>query len=111
LQGGLPTDRLVAEWWLKSKRVTNLLDRGQAPHFTVEKKIAVPGEIYAWKSSAEERHKAAEVQKRNRKEFLDAFPQGLTALGYERDDAGNGAFLLGRWDESWSYGPVKEEVR
>ena len=25
LQGGLPSDRLVAEWWLKSKRVENLL--------------------------------------------------------------------------------------
>ena len=25
LQGGLPTDRLVAEWWLKSKRVESLL--------------------------------------------------------------------------------------
>ena len=23
LQGGLPSDRLVAEWWLKSKRVEN----------------------------------------------------------------------------------------
>ena len=23
LQGGLPTDRLIAEWWLKSKRVEN----------------------------------------------------------------------------------------
>src|SRR5207302_8106454 len=25
LQGGLPTDRLVAEWWMKSKRVDGLL--------------------------------------------------------------------------------------
>src|SRR3982751_2257841 len=25
LQGGLPTDRLVAEWWLKSKRVDSIL--------------------------------------------------------------------------------------
>src|ERR1700691_390149 len=25
LQGGLPTDRLVAEWWLKSKRVEAVL--------------------------------------------------------------------------------------
>src|SRR5881398_1217800 len=29
LQGGLPTDRLVAEWWLKSKRVENLLRNGK----------------------------------------------------------------------------------
>src|SRR5881397_2252371 len=31
LQGGLPTDRLVAEWWLKSKRVTALLEHGSFP--------------------------------------------------------------------------------
>jgi len=111
LQGGLPTDRLVAEWWVKSKRVINLLDRGQAPEFKIEKKISVPAEIYEWKSSATDRPKAAEIQVRNREEFARAFPQGLAALGYERDTAGNGAFLLGRWDEDWSYGPVKEEVR
>jgi predicted GNAT superfamily acetyltransferase len=109
LQGGLPTDRLVAEWWLKSKRVTNLLDRGQPPQCAVETRIAVPAQIYSWKASASERARAAEVQVRNRGEFLRAFPQGLAALGYERDASGNGAFLLGRWDESWSYGPAHEE--
>ena len=103
LQGGLPTDRLVAEWWLKSKRVVSLLDKIQPLRFAIEKKIEVPAEIYAWKASATDRHKAAEVQKRNRELFLPVFSQGLTALGYERDQHGNGAFLLGRWDESWSY--------
>jgi predicted GNAT superfamily acetyltransferase len=103
LQGGLPTDRLVAEWWLKSRRVVNLLDHGQAPSIEVERRIPVPAEIYAWKASAANRSKAAEVQKRNREEFLRLLPQGLAALGYERDAAGNGTFLLGRWDENLSY--------
>ena len=31
LQGGLPSDRLVAEWWLKSKRVERLLRGAQKP--------------------------------------------------------------------------------
>jgi predicted GNAT superfamily acetyltransferase len=109
LQGGLPTDRLVAEWWLESRRVVDLLDRAQAPGFTTEKRIPVPAEVYAWKASADDRPKAAEVQARNRKEFLRAFSQGLAALGYECDAPGNGAFLLGRWEESWSYGPTHEE--
>jgi predicted GNAT superfamily acetyltransferase len=103
LQGGLPTDRLVAEWWLKSRRVANLLEHGQAPSIKAEHRIQVPAEIYAWKSSAANRAKAAEVQKRNREEFLRLLPQGFAALGYERDAAGNGSFLLGRWDENWSY--------
>src|SRR5437660_8839689 len=41
LQGGLPTDRLVAEWWLRSRRVTALLDRGERPRFEVQERIAV----------------------------------------------------------------------
>ena len=111
LQGGLPTDRLVAEWWLRSERVVNLLDRSQPPHIQVEKSIEVPAEIYAWKASADDRCKAAEVQQRNRQEFLQAFSQGLAALGYETDAPGNGRFLLGRWDETWSLPTATEEAR
>lgn len=109
LQGGLPTDRLVAEWWLKSKRVVDLLDKKQPPRFQAEKKIEVPAQIYAWKASSADRHKAADVQKRNREQFLIAFSQGLAALGYERDAQDNGAFLLGRWDEAWSYASTDED--
>lgn len=109
LQGGLPTDRLVAEWWLKSRRVVNLLERNQPPQFPVEKRIEVPAQIYAWKSSPDDRQKAADVQKRNREQFLPAFSQGLVALCYERDAQENGAFLLGRWDEDWSYASGDEE--
>ncbi len=99
LQGGLPTDRLVAEWWLKSKRVVGLLEGNESPKFQVVRKIAVPAQVYEWKASASERAKAAEVQKRNREEFLVAFTLGFAVLGYERDQQDNGTFLLGRWDE------------
>ncbi len=109
LQGGLPTDRLIAEWWLKSERVMNLLERKQAPEFPVEKRISVPAQIYAWKSADATRQKAADVQTRNRKEFLAMFPTGLAVLDYERDAAGNGTFLLGRWNETWSYGPAVDQ--
>ena len=103
LHGGLPTDRLIAEWWLRSKRVERLLQDGTEPTFEVVKRVGVPSEIYAWKAAPETRDKAAQVQSRNREEFLRAFGDGLAVLGYERDEAGNGAFLLGRWDEGWSY--------
>jgi len=104
LWGGLPTDRLVAEWWLKSKRVESLLGAGKLPSFQEEMRINVPAEIYQWKAQPETRQKAADLQLRNREQFLEAFAQGLACLGYRRDDAGNGAFLLGRWDEQVSYG-------
>jgi predicted GNAT superfamily acetyltransferase len=103
LQGGLPSDRLIAEWWLKSKRVETLLETGKNPAIQAESSISVPAQIYDWKSSAETRAKAQQVQERNREQFLRAFGQGLAVLGYERDAEDNGKFLLGRWDEKWSY--------
>ena len=103
LQGGLPTDRLVAEWWLRSKRVTGLLDEGMTPKVDVTLRIEVPGAIYEWKKSAGTRELAREVQSRNREMFLKAFTDGLAVLGYEKDEKGNGGFLLGRWGEDWSY--------
>jgi predicted GNAT superfamily acetyltransferase len=113
LQGGLPTDRLVAEWWLTSKRVRALLDNGARPAFKAEKTIAVPAQIYEWKASEKERDKAKDVQLRNRQEFLRAFSDGLATLGYERDKEGNGRFLLAHWDEHWGYesAPGEEEVK
>jgi predicted GNAT superfamily acetyltransferase len=110
LQGGLPSDRLVAEWWLKSKRVESALHPVpkpgfQTPGFETIKTISVPAQIYDWKASPATRDRAQEVQECNRRDFLQAFSDGLTVLGYERDRAQNGKFLLGRWDETWAYSP------
>jgi predicted GNAT superfamily acetyltransferase len=103
LQGGLPSDRLIAEWWLQSKRVETLLATGKNPPMQTEAAIAVPAQIYDWKATPETRDKAKEVQERNRDQFMKDFREGLAVLGYERDAEGNGKFLLGRWNEKWSY--------
>jgi predicted GNAT superfamily acetyltransferase len=103
LQGGLPSDRLIAEWWLKSERVETLLKTGKVPGFEKRLGIDVPAQIYEWKAVAESRDKAQTVQERNRGQFLQAFEDGLAVLGYERDTAGDGKFLLGSWNENWSY--------
>ena len=70
---------------------------------TAQGQISVPAEIYDWKASSETRNQAKQVQDRNREQFLKAFADGLAVLGYERDQQGNGIFLLGRWDEKWMY--------
>jgi predicted GNAT superfamily acetyltransferase len=103
LQGGLPSDRLVAEWWLTSKRVDRLLRSVQGPRSEILKTISVPNQIYEWKASSDTRKRAQEVQGQNRRDFLEAFSRGLAVLQYERDKQGNGKFLLGRWDENWMY--------
>jgi len=103
LQGGLPSDRLIAEWWVKSRRVETLLASGKNPSFRSETTIEVPAPIYDWKASEETRGQARQVQERNRQQFLRLFAEGLAVLGYERDPDGNGKFQLGVWDEKWSY--------
>jgi predicted GNAT superfamily acetyltransferase len=103
LQGGLPTDRLVAEWWMKSKRVEAVLAGAQPAKFDCRARIEVPAEIYAWKAAPATRAQALAVQASNRERFTSAFSARLSVLGYKRDEHGNGRFLLGEWDEAWRY--------
>jgi predicted GNAT superfamily acetyltransferase len=103
LQGGLPSDRLVAEWWMKSKRVEAVLADAPYTKFECRARIDVPAEIYEWKASATTRSRALAVQESNREQFDRAFAEGLSVLGYERHQRGNGRFLLGEWDEALRY--------
>jgi predicted GNAT superfamily acetyltransferase len=97
LQGGLPSDRLVAEWWLGSPRVEETLDLGKRPRAEVVQRVEVPAEIYEWKAQMETRTQAAEVQRRVRDSLQEHFRNGLSVIGYERESNGNGRFLLGEW--------------
>lgn len=103
LQGGLPTDRLIAEWWLKSRRVEAVLAGAPKPRYEVQTHIHVPAEIYQWKDSPATRSQALAVQSKNRELFTRAFDKGLSVLGYERNARGDGTFVLGAWDEVWNY--------
>jgi predicted GNAT superfamily acetyltransferase len=103
LQGGLPTDRLVAEWWMKSRRVEGLLAGGSLPKFERRAAVEVPADVYQWKAAEPTRAKALDVQDKNRELLTRAFGNGLAVLGYERDGSGNGMFVLGEWDEGLAY--------
>jgi predicted GNAT superfamily acetyltransferase len=104
LQGGLPTDRLYAEWWLKSPRVLETL-RGEAKTPDAMERVTVPHSIYQWKQEPEQRSKAQQVQLNNRTALESAFSRGLAVVGYERDGEGNGSFLLAPWNDE------KEQTR
>lgn len=90
LQAGLPTDRLYAEWWLKSKRVETTLSGGRA-EIVVQDAVIVP------------REKSLEAQSRNRAALEQAFTRGQAVIGYERTTEGEGRFLLGQWNEGLAY--------
>ena len=94
LQGGLPTDRLHAEWRMDSARVEAILAGKPLPLPKIQETILVPGPVSEWKVSPEDQARAAAVQQENRQRFLDAFGRGLVVVGFNRDNEGNGIYQL-----------------
>lgn len=94
LHRGIPTDRLVAEWWLESPQVTARVEGETEPRNPPERRIAVP--IGVGKSGGEESSSAATIQPDLRRQFQQAFTDGLVVTGFEfSETAGN--YLLGSW--------------
>lgn len=86
LHAGLPTDRLVAEWYLESPRVVDILT-GKAPARapqTESVRIVVDG------ASPEV---VAEVQAKTREQFQALFAAGYSVAGFEREPGG-GSYIL-----------------
>ena len=94
LQGGLPTDRLVAEWYLDSPRVTAIAEGRADAEYGIVECITVPASIYQWKASDSERERALAVQLEIRGSFQQAFEHGLAVAGFIRDAEGNGTYQL-----------------
>ena len=95
LQGGLPTDRLMAEWELDSPRVKAVFARHPADAETIKQRILVPAPIDQWKASEASRDRALAVQFEIQQKFQHAFSRGLAVLDFSRDAEGNGVFELG----------------
>ncbi len=94
LQAGLPTDRLHAEWWMESERVTAILSGSPYSPPEIQETIVVPSAVSEWKASSVSR--ALGVQSENRDRFLSAFARGLAVTGFRVDSEGNGIFELAR---------------
>lgn len=107
LHAGLPTDRLVAEWWFGSRRVAQVLG-GQGAAAEITRRVAAPAGISAWKTAGDPR--AAAAQTEIRRQLTAAFAAGLSVLRFERAPGGGGVYGLGRWDEDWDYGPPPFEA-
>ena len=101
LQGGLPTDRLVAQWDLDSPRVEAILKANSpAASNHIEERISVPACIYEWKKTEAGREQARALQLENRRRFQQAFSQGLAVIGFSLDAEGNGIYELGHCPET-----------
>ncbi len=95
LHGGLPTDRLVAEWWLRSPRVAQAL-RGALPAGASKARIRVPSGISELRSK--DPAAVARAQGEVRDAFERWFAQGYAATAVERTRAGSD-YLLEPWKE------------
>jgi predicted GNAT superfamily acetyltransferase len=84
LQTGLPTDRCIAEWWMKRER---------AASETIEK-IRVPNDIAEIRK--QDHTRAKEIQAHVSDQFEDAFRRNLAVTGFERTEE-TGNYLLGNW--------------
>ena len=96
LHGGLPTDRLVADWHLSSPSVTAIIEGRATSAPRVEKTIDIPAEIAELRAGNPEKAKA--IQTNVREQFQQSFREGLTVTRYRRSEAG-GAFQLARIED------------
>lgn len=97
LHGGIPTDRLVAEWHLDSARVVASLGDLAKELSDVPVAIELPAELEQWKR--EDSPQVENVQKRLRSEFGRWFARGYAALGVRTAATGAAAYLLGPWSD------------
>jgi predicted GNAT superfamily acetyltransferase len=105
LHSGLPTDRLVAEWWLRSARVRQAVSQGSArknktPPRTrgrVPVRIRVPAAMD--ELARDKPDEAARVQAEIRQEFEHWLGRGYAATSVELDSTG-GAYLLQLWPKN-----------
>lgn len=81
LHAGLPTDRLVAEWWLDSDRVKNILADSPLPPKGPFARISLPSNLSKIKSR--DRDEAGRIQSSAREQFEKYFGGGCVATSVE----------------------------
>ncbi|MGH9638624.1 MAG: GNAT family N-acetyltransferase [Bryobacteraceae bacterium] len=95
LHGGLPTDRLIAEWWIENPRVI-AAQNGSAHTLPKHKaSVEVPANIAEMRQD-DPRH-AREVQASIGEQFERHFRAGLAVVGFERRPEA-AIYLLAPWD-------------
>lgn len=101
LHGNLPTDRLHAEWWLRSARVRALIAGEGLPQYPINETITV---TYVRAGSGDTLHSlppvALESLLKLRREFTAAFSAGHSVLRFQNLSGESACYQLGEWNES-----------
>jgi len=96
LHAGLPTDRLVAEWWVRSQRVEDVLaGRPRAKRADCER-IAIPVGIRG--ICRDEPQLGEKIQAKVREQFVANVSEGRAAVGFEFNEE-QGTYLLEPYED------------
>ncbi|HXX21447.1 MAG TPA: hypothetical protein VEJ46_18770 [Candidatus Acidoferrum sp.] len=85
LHAGLPTDRLVAEWWLNSERVKSILADNLSAAKGSALRISLPANMDDIRGT--DRETALRLQAAAREQFVKLFAEGYVATAIESRDA------------------------
>ena len=96
LHAGLPTDRLVAEWWVRSQRVEDVLAGKRCPADSDCRRIAIPADIR--RICRDEPLTAEKIQISVREQFVANIADGRAAVGFEFNKE-QGTYLLERYED------------
>jgi len=96
LHAGLPTDRLVAEWWVRSERVKDVLaGKPRAARSDCER-IAIPASIR--EICRDDPQRAEKIQAEVRDQFSRNFASTRAAVGFEFNEQ-HGTYLLEPYED------------
>lgn len=96
LHAGLPTDRLVAEWWLRSSRVVNLLQGSPLVTLPHAQRVSIPSAI---RDICRNDPRAAEtIQSSVREQFSSHFANGFAAVAFEWNQR-DGTYVLEPYED------------
>jgi len=91
LHHGLPTDRLVAQWWIREPRVQQILTQELSLPPAAREQVSVPRNVL--EICEHEPTKAKELQSQVRDEFQRFFAEALAVTGFDLDEH-SGHYLL-----------------
>ncbi len=96
LHAGLPTDRLVAEWWLRSQRVEDVLAGNPQSMRPDCDRIGIPANIR--QICRDDPQTAEKIQSNVREQFLADIAHGRAAVGFEFNQE-RGTYLLESYED------------
>jgi predicted GNAT superfamily acetyltransferase len=96
LHAGLPTDRLVAEWWVRSAHVGEVLSGKRRSSGARGARISIPASIR--QICNDDPSRAEHIQSNLRNEFAKHTAEGLAATGLEFTDQ-QGSYLMEPYED------------